>query len=167
MRSKAIRGIEAVLGGGAAFCLVALMLLVMADVVGRDVLNKPVPGSTELAEIVLAAMVFLGYPLLALGEGHITVDLIHVGPGMRRLQRILAALVGMTVFGLISWCVGVQAMRVAGYGDSSAVLGIPMALVLGSMSLLAALTVAGCLAVLIDALLHDSVTEPDLAAEGI
>lgn len=161
MRYEAVRRIERALGAAAAFCLMGLMLLVTADVAGRDFLNRPLPGATELAEILLAGAVFLVYPSLAVCEAHITVDLIRYGARARRLLRMLAAAVGLAVFGLIAWCVAVQALRVAGYGDTSAVLGIPMGLVLGGMGVFAGLTALGCLLVLADAMVRKPAVDPN------
>jgi TRAP-type C4-dicarboxylate transport system permease small subunit len=129
------------LDAAGSLCLLLLMLVVLVDVVGRSVLNKPLPWGTELLEVVLAAMIFLLYPVLAIGSGHITVDLINFRPSVQRAQRVLAAILGAVVFGVIGWCVARQAGRSAGYGDASALLGIPTAWVLGGMAVLSAVTV--------------------------
>ena len=39
--------------------LLATALLTLADVVGRNLLNAPVPGATELTELALVAITFL------------------------------------------------------------------------------------------------------------
>ena len=124
------------LEGAAAFLLLAIMLLVPVDVVGRSALNMPVPWSTEVLEVLIASMVFLLYPVLALQHGHITVDLITVRSSLQMVQRLLASGIGVVVFGLIAGCMARQAVRAAGYGEASPILGIPLGLVLGGMSLL-------------------------------
>src|SRR4051794_12946781 len=85
-----------------ALALLLLMLLVLVDVTGRNLLNTPVPWSTELLEIIVGCMVFLLYPVLALQSGHITVDLIHVRPALRIAQRLLGAVIGGLLFALIA-----------------------------------------------------------------
>lgn len=141
MKVQANGPVVRLLDAVASLCLVLLMLVVLVDVVGRSVLNRPLPWGTELLEVVLAAMIFVLYPVLALGSGHITVDLISVRPALQRVQRVLAPLVGAVVFAVIGWCVARQAVRSAGYGDASALLGIPTAWVLGGMAILSAATV--------------------------
>ena len=131
--------------GLAAALLLMLMLVVLVDVFGRNVLNRPLPWGTELLEVVLGAMVFLLYPVLALGGGHITVDLINTRPAIQRVQRTLASVVGAALFTLIAWCLVRQAVRAAGYGESTPLLGIPFALVLGGMAALAAIATLGFL----------------------
>jgi TRAP-type transport system small permease protein len=144
--------IERALSAGSATCLFALMLIVLIDVVGRNLFNSPLPWATELLEILVAAVVFLFYPILGLRAGHITVDLITVGSAVHRVQRGLGALMGILLFGLISWCMARQAIRAGGYGEASPVLGIPLDLVLGGMSVLAILTAAGFVTALVMAI---------------
>lgn len=132
--------LQRVLEAGSAFALLVLMLVVLVDVVGRNFFNKPLPWGTELLEIVLALMIFLLYPVLGLRSGHITVDLIQVPPWVQRVQRVLGGVIGATVFGIIAWCMGRQALRASGYGEATALLHIPLSLVIGGMSAMAIVT---------------------------
>jgi TRAP-type C4-dicarboxylate transport system permease small subunit len=145
LNSVLLSRIERVLAAASAACLFVLMLIVLIDVVGRNLFNAPLPWATELLEILVAAVVFLFYPILGLRAGHITVDLITVGPAVQRAQRLLGAIMGVLLFCLISWCMGRQAIRAAGYGEASPLLGIPLDMVLGGMSILAILTALGFL----------------------
>src|SRR5690242_5196398 len=137
MQSGVTRHAVRVLEGAAALALMLLMLLVLVDVGGRNVLNKPVPWSTEVLEIIVGAMVFLLYPVLALQGGHITVDLIQVPPAIGRVQRLLGAIVVDLLLALIAWCLGRQPLRAAGYGERSHILGIPLRWVLPTLPALA------------------------------
>lgn len=134
------------LEGTAVLLLFALMLLVLVDVVLRNTVNRPLAWGTEVLEVVLGFMIFLLYPVLARGGGHITVDLIPFGAAVRRWQRLLAGLVGASLFGLVAWCLGRQALRAADYGDGTTLLQLPYSWILGGMAALSALTVAGFLA---------------------
>ena len=124
----------------ASGCLVALMGVVVVDVVGRNLLSHPLVGATEIEEILIGAIVFLGYPVLALREMHITVDLVSVGPALRAVQRVLAALVGAALFAVIGWRLWVQAERVMRYGETTGVLAIPIWTMLAGISILAGVT---------------------------
>lgn len=132
---------QRVLDAVGAAALAFMMAVVFVDVVGRNLLNKPLPWGTELLEVVVAVMVFALYPVLALRSGHITVDLITVRPALQRLQRLLSAGVGALLFAVIAWCTGRQAMRSASYGDASPLLQIPTSVVLWGMTALAVATV--------------------------
>lgn len=132
-RAPALVRLLEVLGAGALF---VLMVVVFIDVGGRSLFNRPLPWGTELLEVVLGAMIFCLYPLLALRGNHITVDLIPVRPSLRPVQRVLSGVVGCVVFLIIAWCVGRQAIRSIGYGDASALLQIPTGVVLWCMCVL-------------------------------
>ncbi|HEY9239382.1 MAG TPA: TRAP transporter small permease [Burkholderiaceae bacterium] len=134
--SPAIRVLEAI---GAAF-LVVMMVTVFVDVIGRNVLNMPLPWGTEVLEIVLAGMIFVLYPVLAIQWGHITVDLIPVRAAVQKFQRVLGAGMGALLFGIICGCLVRQTVRAAGYGEATATLGAPIAWILGTMAALAAVT---------------------------
>lgn len=131
-----VRALEAL----GAISLLVLMVTVFIDVVGRNLFNTPLPWGTELMEMVLALMIFAIYPLLALGFGHITVDLIQVPAGMRAFQRVLASLIGAVVFALIAWCMGRQAMRATNYGEATPLLNVPLSWVLGGIAVMAAIS---------------------------
>ncbi|WP_374665836.1 TRAP transporter small permease [Ramlibacter sp.] len=143
------RALEAV----GVVALAVLMLVVLVDVAGRNLFNRPLPWGTELLEVVLAVMVFALYPLLALRATHIVVDLIPVPAALRLPQRLLSALVGAVLFGVIAYCTGRQAVRSATYGDASALLKIPTAWVLWGMC---ALSVVTALAFLVAAWRRDA-----------
>lgn len=123
-----------------AASLFTLMLVVFVDVGGRSLFSKPLPWGTELLEVVLAAMIFCIYPLLGLRGNHITVDLISVGPALRRVQRVLAGVIGCIVFGIVTWSLARQAVRSTEYGDASALLQIPTGIVLWAMCVFSAAT---------------------------
>src|SRR3989344_5807561 len=69
--------------------LLALMLMVFIDVVGRNLFNSPLPWGTEVMEVLLGLMVFVFYPVLARRSGHIVVDLIPVPRGIGGVRRCL------------------------------------------------------------------------------
>lgn len=146
-------------------CLLALMLLVVVDVVGRDFFNSPLPWGTEVAEVLLGGLIFLFYPVLALRGGHITVDLIPIPRTLRVGQRWLSGAIGAALFGIVAYACGRQAVRAASYGDASAILGIPTAWVFWAMTVLAALSAAAFLAHAAGLLKHQSEAADEVIAQ--
>lgn len=134
----------------ACVMVVVLTVLTLADVIGRNLLNKPMSGATEVTELLLAAMTFLFYPRLAWRSMHISVDLFDWfrGPRLRRLHRTLAGLLGATVFGALAWRIGLQTAQAVDYGDVTPQLGIPISWQTGFMAALCALTACVYLATL-------------------
>lgn len=156
-----VRAMEAV----GALSLLILMFTVFVDVVGRNLLNTPLPWGTELLEMVLALMVFAIYPLLALGFGHITVDLIRVRPSLQVVQRVLSGAMGAVVFSVIAWCMVRQALRAADYGEATPLLGVPLSWVLGGIGVLAAISALAFLLAAVRSIRHPGAPHAPHATE--
>jgi len=60
--------------GVGAWSLVFLMLLTAADVVGRDLLGHPVPGTVELSQYLLAVFILSGLAYTQQIKGHVNVS---------------------------------------------------------------------------------------------
>jgi TRAP-type C4-dicarboxylate transport system permease small subunit len=135
------RAIERALGALSAIVLFVMMALTCVDVVGRYLLNRPVPGGLEMIEVLVAATVFAALPLVTLREGHVTVDLLDaVSPDwLLRVQHVLGNLLAAAVCGALAWQLWIRAGRMLGYGDTTAVLRIPLYPLTYSMSILVGL----------------------------
>lgn len=72
------------------FFALPLMLLTVADVVGRAFLDKPVPGSFELSEYMLSVLILLGAAYTQQVKGHVRVDFLT-----KRFPQKLQDLCGM------------------------------------------------------------------------
>ncbi|MFC6668750.1 TRAP transporter small permease [Marinobacterium aestuariivivens] len=103
-----------------------MMATTLVDVVGRYLFDAPLKGAFELTELMLAAVIFLGLPLITAENGHIAVDLLDsLMPA--RLQRWLIGLANVLAFGVFAWVLWDKAFKVLRYGDTTAVLQIPYA----------------------------------------
>lgn len=140
MRRPAPGAVQRLLEAVGSVSLALLMVVVFIDVAGRNLFNRPLPWGTEVLEVVLAVMIFALYPVLALRSTHITVDLVPVPRVLRVPQRLVTALVGAALFGVIAFCTGRQALRSAAYGDASPLLQIPTSWILWGMTVLSVVT---------------------------
>lgn len=103
------RAFQAVLNAIAAIGTIwifAIMLLIVADVVGRNFFAAPITGVAEIAGRSVVAIVFLMLPAAALKGALIRADflvrLIRMGsPRTVHLLDMLFALVGAVLFGLV------------------------------------------------------------------
>ena len=68
------------LGGCCALMLIGLVALTVADVIGRYVLNAPLPGAFELTELMLGALVFAALPIAAFSEEHVEMRRMVMTP---------------------------------------------------------------------------------------
>jgi TRAP-type C4-dicarboxylate transport system permease small subunit len=91
-------------GAAAGVFLVAMMLLTVADVVLRAVFNRPIRGTFEIIELLLAGTFFLALPAVFLRDEHLVVDVIDpIAPRwVPRLRRV-AELIAIPVLALMAW----------------------------------------------------------------
>jgi TRAP-type C4-dicarboxylate transport system permease small subunit len=83
----------------------AMMFLTAIDVILRYIFNRPVPGSYELTQFMMAIVVPFGIAYCAYAEGHVNVDLI-ITRFSKRVQNILGiitSLFSLGLFILITW----------------------------------------------------------------
>jgi len=121
--------LERALGVIAGSVLFAMMMLTAVDVVGRYVFNHPVTGAFEVTEMMLAALIYCGLPLVSQRREHIVIDTFDylMSRGVKRGLDVFAeVLCSATLFGL-AWLVFGRAARVAQYGDTTTVLRLPLA----------------------------------------
>jgi len=121
--------LQRVLGGFSATLLFSLMLLTLADVVGRYGFNAPINGSFEITELLLAAIIFSALPLVSAKDDHITVDLIDafVPSFFVWVRDVAITLVTTVILAGISYKVWHKALESVHYGDQTAMLLLPTA----------------------------------------
>ncbi|HKW37256.1 MAG TPA: TRAP transporter small permease [Burkholderiales bacterium] len=148
--SRFDRAVVPALGLVAAALMFCMMLLTCVDVVGRYFFNKPVTGGFEMTEMLLAALIFAGLPLVTLRGDHITVDLLDpVTPGwLFRVQHVVATLIGVACTGYLAWRLWLRADELALRGETTSQLGFRIAWLTWAMSLLMGLTAAALVAVM-------------------
>jgi len=89
----------------AAVLAFLLCFLVVADVVGRVVFNRPVKGTTEIVSLSIVVICYLQAGFAIRSGGMLNVDMFvsRLGPRGRSAAAALAALAGLAFFGLICW----------------------------------------------------------------
>jgi TRAP-type C4-dicarboxylate transport system permease small subunit len=134
--------VEPLLGYVAAAVLMALMLLTCLDVGGRYLFNHPLWGGFELTEMMLAALIFAGLPLVSLRNEHVTVDLFDpVTPDwLFRIQHALACGVGVVCTAYLAWRLWLRGASMLAAGETTAQLKITLGWLAYAMAVLMALT---------------------------
>lgn len=134
-------------GVTAALILLFVMVLTCVDVVGRNLLHHPVMGAVELTEISLFLVIFLMLPQVTLRNRHIVTTFLddRLGPAARLVQRLVAVVLGVGLYGITGWQIWVLAGRAIRYQDTTAALLLPMAPILYVMSVLSILNAFACL----------------------
>ncbi len=113
-------------GWTAGVFLAAMMLLTVADVVLRLFFNRPIRGTFELVELLLACTFFFAMPATFLRNEHIVVDVIdgalpRAVAGLKRLAAAAAAV----MLGVIAWQSWISAQDAIAFGDVTSDLSLP------------------------------------------
>jgi TRAP-type C4-dicarboxylate transport system permease small subunit len=118
------KGVVAVAGT----CLALLMFLVAADVIGRYVFNRPIPGGYELVEYLMAIVVPLGVAFCAEQKSHVGVDLLveRLSAKSRRVVDGVTQLATVLLGCVLVWQTWVAVPDSYASGLKSAVLQIPV-----------------------------------------
>ena len=143
MKSMGSR-LETTLGAVSATVLFLMMMVTAVDVIGRYVFNRPLAGGFELTEMMLAALIYCGLPLVSKRREHIVIDTFDsfMSRPVKRFFDVFADLVCFLTLSGIGYLIFRRAARVAEYGDTTSVLKLPLApvaYVMGVMIVTAAL----------------------------
>ena len=124
--------------------LFLMMMITAVDVIGRYVFNRPLAGGFEITEMLLAALIYCGLPLVSQRREHIVIDTFDplMSARVKRGLDVLAEVVCSLTLGGIGYLIFRRAARVAEYGDTTSVLKWPLAPVaylMGTMIVVACL----------------------------
>lgn len=124
-----MRHLERVLGWIAGTSLFGMMALTFVDVVCRKLLDRSIPGSLEVTELLMFGVIFAGLPLTSLRGEHVLFDLLdHLLPqALQKIQGVLSNLICTALLAGGAWLVFVRAARTAEQGDTTAQLQLAMA----------------------------------------
>lgn len=139
-----VRGLEAL----ACLALMTMLMLTVADVLGRYIISRPVPGVTELVQYTMVLVVFAGLPVVTVRRQHINVGLLDrvLKRGIRRAQLAMIALVSAGVLGAQAWVLFNHAQEMREAADVIGALRLPVYPAGYFMAALSALAAAVCLA---------------------
>ncbi|EBA07604.1 TRAP transporter small permease subunit [Sagittula stellata] len=104
----ALGGVAAAMSAVGTASIGALMLLIVADVIGRNLLDMPITGVSEIAARTVVAIVFLQVPAAILQRRLTRADFLvrrigRASPAAVSVLEILFCITGAVVFALIVW----------------------------------------------------------------
>ena len=81
------------------------MLICVADVVGTNFLDWPVPGTLEITESTMVLIVFGALAFTQEKRGHIRVEILHayMSPRIQSLMDALTHFLALVFFALLAW----------------------------------------------------------------
>jgi TRAP-type C4-dicarboxylate transport system permease small subunit len=125
----------------AATVLAGIMMVTVVDVVGRYFLRSPLPGSSELTEVLMAVLIYAALPVVSRQGAHITVDLLSAVIPRSLLpfrDRAIAILCAATL-AILAWRLWEYADQIRLSKDVTEYLKLPQAPFAYAMSVFAAL----------------------------
>lgn len=96
-----VKGANAV----SAVVVLLLMVLIIADITGRYILNHPVPMTYEVSSFMLVFIVFLAMAATQRRGAHIRVELftLRLSPRTRAFLDIVACVLGIMIYATITY----------------------------------------------------------------
>lgn len=87
------------------FLLIPLMLLTTGDVIARGFFDKPIPGTVELSEYILAVFVLLGVAYTQQVKGHVGVSFFtsRLSPRRETICQGITTLLSMFIIACVVW----------------------------------------------------------------
>lgn len=85
--------------------LIPLMLITTGDVLGRSFLHKPIAGTFELSEYMLAVLILLGTAYTQQVKGHVTVAFLtsKFSRNAQLVCRVLTLGLSLLIVGILVW----------------------------------------------------------------
>ena len=108
--------------------LFTMMVLTVGDVAGRYFFTKPILGTFELTEFMLAVLVFCSLGYTQVCKGHIRIDVV-ASRLPSRAQAVIDALIylgSLGLFSLVIWQSTANAIRLWRGHNVSGILGVPI-----------------------------------------
>ena len=135
------RYVEHAMNGIMAILLFGMMTITACDVIGRYLLNAPIPGGFEIVQYLMAVVIFASLPLTTAAERHLTVSVLEnrFRGTTRHVYRIVMLMISLIALAVIAWRMGVQADVLGRSQQVSGFLQLPLAPVAWTMTALAAL----------------------------
>ncbi len=120
-----LESLLALIGG---MVILALMLLAVAQILGRKLFNSPVPGFIDWVEQAMAVFAFLGIAYCHRLGGHIRMDILISQLKGRALwvAEFTTTLLMLFLSLMLTWGSWLHFMRAFTNGDSSIDIGLPL-----------------------------------------
>jgi len=135
--SRITNPIVGLLKGIAMSVLVIMMLLTALDVIFRYIFNRPIAGSIELTEFMMATMVSFGIAYCAVLGGHVSVDVVVslLPKKTRTIIGTITTLLSLGLFLLITWQNLLYIKEIFDSGLESPVLLLPVYPYIGAVAI--------------------------------
>lgn len=115
--------------------LTILVFITVIDVLGRYLLGSPLPGTTEITEIILGLLIYIGLPYICRNEEHVSVSLFsnYLKKSFLSIQKALVNFIVFILLCIIAMQLYIHGMDLNSYSEITTYLEIPKAPIAFSM----------------------------------
>ncbi len=112
----------------AAVAIAGIILVTIADVLMKNLFNRPIRGAFELVEFLLVCVVFFGFAEVFRSDANICVDVVDhaVGPRGRAALQAFGAAASFGFLLLLMWAMIAPAWDTVTYPQWTQEIGIPL-----------------------------------------
>ncbi len=102
---KGVQKVNRFIAGVGAWCLIPLMVITAVDVMSRDIFNRPIPGTVELSQYMLAVFILLGLAYTQQVKAHVAVSLFtsRLSNPVQLTFNIISILLCLFLSFIIAW----------------------------------------------------------------
>lgn len=113
--------------------VIPLMLLTTGDVLGRGLFNKPIAGTFETSEYMLAVIILLGAAYTQQVKGHVAVDFltVHFSERARLICKVFTMALSLFIVTVIVWQGFVLGLEETGVTDQLRIPRAPFKMLVG------------------------------------
>ena len=127
-----------------SFCIISLTVLVLItviDVFGRYLVGIPLSGTSEITEIILGILIYIGLPYISRKEEHISVSLLsnYLPNNFKIVHKILVNFIVTLLLLVIARQLYLHGIDLKSYQEVTIFLEIPKAPIAFAMALLTVL----------------------------
>ncbi|WP_319530186.1 TRAP transporter small permease [uncultured Cohaesibacter sp.] len=122
-----LRAIIAVYGAVGAAAIFLMMMHITADVIGKFVFNRPLPGTIPIvSQFYMVIAAFLPLAMVEKLTGHISVEVLYATfpKSVRGILTVLATALGVVVFAALTWATWGEAVKKFNIGAFSYEQGV-------------------------------------------
>ena len=120
----------------AAFALCVLILITVLDVVGRYILNAPLPGAFEYVRALMAFVTFAALPLVCARNEHLRAGILDhlISQRLNLLREPVIQWLSVTVLIAITWRLWAEAVAKWKSGEMLSSINLPLWFPIGFMA---------------------------------
>lgn len=124
---KIIISLSRVMNIFASGILAAMMLLTVSDVFLRYFFRRPILGTTEITESMMACLAFFALAWCAVQKGHLKVDLVmsRFSPKVQAVFDSMTSFAGLIIVALMAWRSFLEGVAMQQMNIISSLLKIP------------------------------------------